>query len=152
MNNTKPIFLGLIPVLMLLVPNVYAGDRDCDTEPNHPLCDGTEGADGMMFCDLAEVGRGEDCYDRDFSRIDCDEKPNHSRCVGYQGREGLIFCDEQYQDVGYKENCYDRNDTPDQYCDKYAVGESDKRWEAEFCQSTCENYEDVIGKGDPCEN
>jgi hypothetical protein len=156
--NNKLVFLGLaIPIFMLLVPNVYAGDRDCDREPNDPLCTGEKGTGGMTFCDLAwsdpaDVDRFGDCYDRDFSRIDCDEHQNHSRCVGFEGRDGLIFCDVQYQDVGYKENCYDRNDNPSEYCDKYAVEESDKKWEAEFCRSVCNNYEAVIARGESCEN
>jgi hypothetical protein len=131
---------------------VKAGDRNCDRYPDDPLCTGEEGAAGMVFCDLHGLERGDDCYDRDFSRIDCEEKPNHSRCVGHDGRDGYIFCDVAYADLGYKPSCYDRNDEPTIYCDNYAKEESDKKWEAEFCQSICDNYENVIGKGEPCEN
>jgi hypothetical protein len=113
-------------------------------------------AGGMIFCDRAwsdpaDYDRFGDCYDRDFSTIDCNEHPNHSRCYGYQGREGNIFCDIQEADVGYLDNCYDRKDSPDQYCDKYAVDESEPEYMREFCQGICENYEDVIDKGEPCE-
>ncbi|MGH9926623.1 MAG: hypothetical protein ACREAS_08160, partial [Nitrososphaera sp.] len=87
---------------------VIAGDRNCDAEPNHKYCNGAEGAQGMVFCDIGGVGRGEDCYDRDFSSTDCDEHPGHSRCTGTQGREGNMFGDIQYQDLGYYDNCYDR--------------------------------------------
>ena len=37
------------------------------------------------------------------------------------------------------------------YCDNYAKEESDRWYTAEFCQSVCDNYEDVITKDDPCE-
>ena len=150
--NNKLIFLGLLPVLVLTVPNVNAGDVDRDARPNDEYCNGTEGAGGMAFCDVAGVDRGDDCYDRDFSKIDCDEHPDHSRCNGHKGRDGSIFCDVQYQDVGYKENCYDRNDNPSEYCDNYAIEESNKEWTAEFCQAVCNNYEDVIVKGEHCDN
>lgn len=128
---------------------VKAGDRNCDVEPEHEYCNGTEGADGMVSCDLAGVERGA-CYDRDFSRIDCDEHSGHSRCGGTTGRNGLIFCDVVYADLGIKPSCYDRNDNPERYCDNYAVEESDFMYTARFCQGICENYEDVIGKGEPC--
>jgi hypothetical protein len=132
---------------------VKAGDRNCDVDINHPYCTGEEGADGIVFCDLAgnEDDRFGDCYDRDFSQIDCDAHPNHSRCIGHDGRDGLIFCDVQEEDVGFKENCYDRNDNPKWYCDNYAVEESAKEWTAEFCLAACINYEDVIGRGEPCD-
>lgn len=55
---------------------------------------------------------------RDFSPIDCDEHTGHSGCGGTTGRNGLIFCDVQQRDMGFKENCYDRNDNPTEYCDK----------------------------------
>jgi hypothetical protein len=103
----------------------------------------------MAFCDLVGADRGDDCYDRDFSRIDCNEHSNHSRCIGFQGRDGLIFCDVQYQDVGYKSNCYDN---PSEYCDNYAKQESRKEWTTEFCQSVCNNYDDVIVREEQCDN
>jgi hypothetical protein len=59
-----------------------------------------------------------------------------------------MFCDIQYQDLGYYDNCYDRKDTPDQYCDKYAIDESDRWYTAEFCQGICDNYEAVIDRGE----
>lgn len=146
----KLIFLAaIIPILMLTVPNAYASDRNCEQEPNDELCTGEKGAQGMNFCTDDRFG---DCYDRDFSRIDCDEIPGHSRCTGFQGRDGLIFCDVQYQDVGFKSNCYDRNDNPREYCDEYAIDESDRWYKAEFCQSICDNYQEVIGRGEPCSN
>jgi hypothetical protein len=39
----------LIPLLMIATTtsNVYAGDRDCDVDINHPYCTGEEGAGGM---------------------------------------------------------------------------------------------------------
>jgi hypothetical protein len=149
------IVMTLLMSTMTAAAPVKAGDRNCDVEPDHPYCNGTEGAGGMIYCDLAwsdpaDYDRFGDCYDRDFSRIDCDEHPNHSRCVGHDGRDGLIFCDVQEGDVGFKENCYDRNDNPKEYCDNYAVEESAKEWTAEFCLAVCINYEDVIGKGEPC--
>ncbi len=62
MNNNKLIFLGLIPVLMLLVPNVSASIVDYDDEPEEQeeceersdydfLCGGNNGATGIPFCD-----------------------------------------------------------------------------------------------------
>jgi len=139
------------------VTPVMAGDIDCGARPNHEYCTGEEGAQGMVFCDVAwsdqaDVDRFGDCYNRDFSTIDCDEHPNHSRCDGFQGRDGNIFCDIQYKDVGYYDNCYDRKDTPKWYCDNYAIDESDRWYTAEFCQGVCDNYEAVVAKGDPCEN
>jgi hypothetical protein len=133
---------------------VKAGDIDCDIRPNHEYCTGEEGASGMAFCDLSanEDDRFGDCYDRDFSRIDCDEHPSHSRCVGFEGRDGLIFCDVAYEDLGYKPGCYDRNDNPRDYCDNYAIDESDRWYTAEFCQIICDNYDAVIGREEPCEN
>ena len=128
-----------------------AGDRNCNVYPDDELCNGTEGAQGMVFCDLHGLDRGDDCYDRDFSTIDCDEYPNHSRCGGTQGRDGLMFCDIQQRDMGFKENCYDRNDNPKEYCDKYAVEEADPRYSEWFCEAVCENYEGVIGRDDPCD-
>ena len=61
--NNKLIFLGLIPVLMLLVPNVSASIVDYDDEPEEQkqceersdydfLCSGSGGATGIPFCDL----------------------------------------------------------------------------------------------------
>ncbi|MGC1134214.1 MAG: hypothetical protein WA941_15415 [Nitrososphaeraceae archaeon] len=134
-----------------------AGDRNCDVDISHPYCTGEEGAQGMIFCDLAwsdpaDYDRFGDCYDRDFSRIDCGEHPGHSRCGGFQGRDGLIFCDKQYEDMGFKENCFDRNDNPKEYCDNYAIDESDRWYKAEFCQSICDNYQEVIGRGELCSN
>ena len=129
-----------------------AGDIDCEREPDHKYCNGTEGAGGMAFCDVAGVERGDDCYDRDFSRIDCVEIPGHSRCIGFEGRDGLIFCDVHYQNLGFKSNCYDRNDNPREYCDNYAIDESDRWYKAEFCQSVCDNYQEVISRGELCSN
>jgi hypothetical protein len=70
---------------------------------------------------------------------------------GDRGRDGTIFCDVQYQEEGTKSHCYDRNDTPDQYCDKYAQDDANKdmSW---FCESVCNNYEDVIDKSAHCDN
>jgi hypothetical protein len=101
----------------------------------------------MAFCTDDRFG---DCYGGDFSRIDSDEHPKHSRCVGHDGKDGLIFCDIAYQDLGYKPDCYDRNDNPREYCNNYAIDESDRSYTAEFCQGICNNY-DVIDKGESCE-
>lgn len=79
------------------------------------------------------------------------EKSKSAACGGTTGRDGLIFCDKQQRDMGFKENCYDRNDNPTEYCDKYAIDESEFMYTARFCQSICENYEDVIGRGEPCD-
>lgn len=46
--------------------------------------------------------------------------------------------------LGFKSNCYDRNDNPSEYCDNYAVEESSKKWTASFCQNICNNYDDVL--------
>lgn len=67
---------------------------------------------------------------------------------GERGIEGKIFCDIQYQEEDTKSGCYDRNDTPDQYCDKYAQIE-ESNW---FCESVCSNYEEVIARGEHCDN
>ena len=98
--------------LAIPVINVNAGDRNCDIEPDHEYCNGTEGAQGIRFCDLSgnEDDRFGDCYDRDFSRIDCDEHSGHLRCTGSDGIDGLIFCDVQEEHVGYTENCYERSE------------------------------------------
>jgi hypothetical protein len=147
------IITALIAVMLVVgIPSTtFASDINCEEEPNDEYCTGEEGAGGMAFCDVVGAERGDDCYDRDFSGIDCGEHPDHSRCTGFQGRDGLIFCDVQYQDVGYKENCYDRNDNPSEYCDSYAVEESSKEWTAEFCQTVCSNYQDVLAKGELCD-
>ena len=50
--NNKLIFLGLIPVLMLTVPNVYASEDNCDENPNDSLCNGDRGIEGLIFCDV----------------------------------------------------------------------------------------------------
>ena len=61
--NNKLIFLGLIPVLMLLVPKVSASIVDYEDEPEEQkqceersdydfLCSGSGGATGIPFCDL----------------------------------------------------------------------------------------------------
>jgi hypothetical protein len=52
-------------------------------------------------------------------RIDCNENPDHSLCNGERGITGTIFCDVQYQEEGSKSACYDRNDNPKEYCEKY---------------------------------
>jgi len=67
---------------VFFIPNVYASDRNCGVEPDHKYCNGTEGASGLIFCDLVTSGpdadnRFGDCHDRDFPRIDCDEHPSH---------------------------------------------------------------------------
>jgi hypothetical protein len=151
--------LVIIPLLFMAttLSNVHAGDANCETDPDDPRCTGEKGAGGMNFCDLAwsdpaDVDRFGDCYDRDFSRIDCEEHPGHSRCGGTTGREGLIFCDRQQEEMGFQENCYDRNDNPKEYCDNYAIDESDRWYTAEFCQSICDNYEEVINRGEECGN
>jgi hypothetical protein len=125
---------------------VKAGDRNCDVELDHPYCNGEEGRLGMAFC-TPEYPEG-DCYSRDYSQRDCNENPNHSRCDGYLGRDGYIFCDIDPD----ADSCYDRNDDPTKYCDNYAVDESDRWYTAEFCQSICYNYQEVIGRGEPCSN
>src|SRR5687768_1842147 len=66
----KLIFLSLsIPVLVLLVPNVYASPEpgareriDCDENGDHSWCNGGRGRDGLPFCDLNIPAQG--CYDR----------------------------------------------------------------------------------------
>lgn len=80
-------------LFFLATITVYAGDRNCENEPEHEYCNGERGRSGMIFCDLARIPEDGDCYSRDYSRTDCDEKPNHSRCVGYDGLDGLMFCD-----------------------------------------------------------
>ena len=139
----------MISEITSMVQPVVAGDANCETDPDDPRCTGEKGAGGMNFCVPGD--RFGDCYDADFSTIDCDVHQNHSRCTGSQGRDGNIFCDIQYEDLGYYDNCYDRKDTPKWYCDNYAKEESDRWYTAEFCQSVCDNYEDVITKDDPCE-
>jgi hypothetical protein len=58
-----------------------------------------------------------------------------------------------HQETGGKAGgCYDRNDTPDQYCDKYAEEESSKESTAWFCEAVCSNYEDVLARGEHCDN
>lgn len=156
-NSLSIIIVLAIVGLTIPVMNVNAGDRNCDVDVNHPYCTGEEGASGMVYCDLAysnpaDVDMYGDCYNRDFSTIDCHEHPNHSRCIGFEGREGNIFCDVQYEDLGYYDNCYDRKDTPDKYCDKYAKEESAEEWTAEFCQNICLNFEAVIDRGEDCDN
>jgi hypothetical protein len=142
----------LLAIAGLTVPimNVSGGDANCDTDPNDPRCTGEDGAGGMNFCVPGD--RFGDCYDADFSRIDCNEHQQHTRCIGHQGRDGLIFCDVQYQDMGFKDNCYDRNDNPKEYCDNYAKEESDRWHKAEFCQAICDNYQEVISKEESCTN
>jgi hypothetical protein len=44
--------LVIIPVLMLTIPNAYASDRNCKGEPDHELCNGEKGRQGMNFCEL----------------------------------------------------------------------------------------------------
>ena len=65
--NNKLIFLGLIPVLMLTVPNIYASEDNCDENPNDSLSNGDRGIEGLIFCDVLydePGGKGEGCYDR----------------------------------------------------------------------------------------
>jgi hypothetical protein len=134
-------------VISIISLNVYAGDTNCNAEPESDVCTGEAGADGMYFCG---TDRFDDCYDGDFSRIDCSGEHNEtSRCTGYSGREGLMFCDLQFDDVGYRDNCYNRDDNPTEYCDKYAKDESDRPY-TNFCQTVCANYEDVIIKDKEC--
>ena len=139
----------MISGITSMVQPVVAGDANCETDPDDPRCTGEKGAGGMNFCVPGD--RFGDCYDADFSTIDCDVHQNHSRCTGSQGRDGMIFCDVQQLDMGFEENCYDRYDNPSEYCNDHAIDESDFVYTARFCQSICENYEDVIGRGEPCE-
>jgi hypothetical protein len=47
---------------------------------------------------------------------------------GDRGIEGKIFCDIQYQKEDRKHDCYDRNDNPKEYCEKY------RELDADFCE------------------
>jgi hypothetical protein len=144
----KQLLLAIIPLLFVVttVSNVYAGDANCETDPDDPRCTGEEGRLGMSFC-TPEYPEG-DCYSRDYSPRDCNENPDHSRCDGYLGREGRIFCDIDPD----ADPCFDRNSNPSEYCDKYAVEESEPGYMREFCQGICENYEEVIDKDESCES
>jgi len=147
----KCVIIGAITATLMIsgitsmVQPVVAGDANCETDPDDPRCTGEEGRLGMSFC-TPEYPEG-DCYSRDYSPRDCNENPNHSRCDGYLGREGLIFCDIDPD----ADPCFDRNGSPSEYCDKYAVEESEPEYMREFCHSVCKKYDDVIGKGEPCE-
>jgi hypothetical protein len=99
--------LVLTNISVLTVQTVHASDIICRDEPQDDLCTGERGAQGMGYCGTAD--RFGDCYDGDFSRIDCSGEHNESsRCTGYNGREGLIFCDKQFEQVGYRGNCFER--------------------------------------------
>src|SRR5918996_3994390 len=149
MTPKASVIIGTI-IMTLLASTVVAstpavaGDANCETDPDDPRCSGEKGRLGMSFC-TPEYPEG-DCYSRDYSPRDCNENPNHSRCDGYLGREGLIFCDIDPD----ADPCFDRNDSPRKYCDNYAIDASDKWYTAEFCQAICDNYQEVIGKGEPC--
>ena len=96
----------IIPVLMLTaLPNVYAGDLNCDEMPNHEYCNGERGRIGYIFCDLIAPDV-ENCYSRDYTQIDCNEIPTHSRCVGLDGMDGFVFCDLDPD----ADPCYNRDD------------------------------------------
>jgi hypothetical protein len=90
----------------LVTTNLYASDINCNEEPDHELCNGEEGRQGMNYCEPRDEDKpyGGDCYSRDYSQIDCDEIPTHSRCVGSDGLNGLMFCDKDPD----ADPCYDR--------------------------------------------
>jgi hypothetical protein len=99
----KLIFLGLIPILVLLVPNVYASTEpgareriDCDENGDHSWCNGGRGRDGLPFCDLSIPAQG--CYDRtDNSEDYCSE----------YSQSDLKFCIENAIDVTCGNEGYD---------------------------------------------
>ena len=65
------------------------------------------------------------------------------------GKDGLIFCDEYAQLTGSRiayGGCYDRNDSPADYCNNY------HQEDADFCRRICNNYKDVVTKGEYCDN
>ena len=93
--NNKLIFLGLIPVLMLLVPNVSASIVDYEDEPEEQeqceertdydfLCAGERGATGIPFCDL---------YNRTERVEQFPNNTNPSHCLSRE-HNPIGFCQE----------------------------------------------------------
>lgn len=104
---------------------------DCEENPDHKYCNGDQGKTGIPFCDLDYQELGFIfCRNRNAEppRVDCDENPNDSLCNGDRGIDGNPFCDIQYQEEGRKHGCYDRNDNPQEYCEKYREIDDD------FCE------------------
>src|SRR5215211_5482130 len=54
-------------------------------------------------------------------RINCDANPDDAFCNSEKGRDGLPFCDI----VRNAGSCYDRNDNPEEYCEKYREDDKD---------------------------
>ncbi len=118
----KPIIIALV-IVALAVPvvNVNASSKPeiVSAVPTGGPGSGTKCPDGYD-----RMKGNDNCELRD---VQCDEDPDHSLCTGERGREGSIFCDVLYQETGGKAGgCYDRNDTPDQHCDKYTEEESSR--------------------------
>ena len=88
--NNRLIFLGLIPVLMLLIPNVSASIVDYNDEPEEQeeceertdydfLCAGSSGATGLPFCDkynstqraqqFPNLTNPSQCFSREYNPI-----------------------------------------------------------------------------------
>jgi hypothetical protein len=69
-------------------------------------------------------------------------------------RQLLIFCDEYAGLTGSRiayGGCYDRNDNVGEYCDKYHE-EEEKNGDGWSCKELCANYDDVVTKGEHCDN
>ena len=97
--NNKLIFLGLIPVLMLLVPNVSASIVDYNDEPEEQeqceertdydfLCSGSQGVTGVPFCDL---------YGNSTERIEQFPNLTGNRCFDRMANQ-VNFC-ETFDDL-----------------------------------------------------
>src|SRR5215211_6898190 len=69
-----------------------------------------------------DFGRDNDDGQSDSSgRINCDTNPDDAFCNSEKGRDGLPFCDIVRNAV----SCYDRNDNPEEYCEKYREDDKD---------------------------
>jgi hypothetical protein len=93
-------------------------------------------------------GRGE--------RVDCDVDPDNSLCNGQDGRHGHIFCDVYAGITGSRiayGGCYERNDTPENYCVNYLDGNWNFCENADICDdegSISSTDPECTEKGSPC--
>jgi hypothetical protein len=81
-----------------------------------------------------DFGRDNNGQSDGSGRINCDANPDDAFCNSEKGRNGLPFCDI----VRNVRSCYDRNDNPKEYCEKYREDDRD------FCR-IIEGTDDVSG-------
>lgn len=153
MNNNKLIFLGLIPVLMLLVPNVYAGGprydgpEDASQEVGDCYREGYESGFAHRYnedrADECEED-GKDWYNISWEHACIDSGQTKQDCNNFKERN----------DGNYKEDLDDLgNENMDKCYDDGFEDEQNNPFDRDRFEG-CHDYQDMYYKGfiEACES